>query len=1744
MTALKRPFRRPAVAVALMILLLGWGSALAVQDTFTVDLGNFGGIIDGGGTGFDGGAWYYYPHSDRLIQWFFNGAINRDAKKIIEVDLTLNVLEPKLGSSGYVEVFVHWTKLSWPEDQDGPPLPGGKNADQEMNQIHTRSILDRTQIRQTLTTTASFEIPGYCPQWVAIEIRGENVSVVGRIRHECTSKQDPIPPTGDRDFGDAPEGAVAYPSLNVIGQFPTCVGVGPAAWIEHQGGRRYFGPKVDMEPDGNAGWCPTFLPNRYDQDETMVKGDAGLLKPRAYTIDTSHGQGVVPLITYSLQSLGNGCGLATWGASIDIEVHNNGTDGRDAYVNVLMDWNHDGIWEKAVACGNQEVPEHVLVNFRVPHGYNGPLSGLTPPSFQIGPLPGYVWCRFTITERPVPPKWNGDGVFLDGETEDYLLHVREPLTFCEWEEGDPHKMHWPQLPDKQTTGIDVAFTRIGEEEMTASLADDFRCAQTGPITAIHFWGSFQEDIRPKRGIDSLKFLVRIYSNKPADNLVPWSRPGELLWSKEIPSYSYDFYEVSNNIPEGWFEPSTKFYEPENHERTYQYSVCFDSDDDLFVQRLGEIYWLEIMELRPKDAKYAFGWKTTRRHLQFNDASVWRHPQLGWLPLEYPQGHQHDGRRMDLSFVVVTPEVAIEDMDFGDAPELHYPTLEVSNGARHLIAQQVYLGDAIDPEPDGLPNATATGDDIDNTDDEDGVVFTTGLVPGDTALVEVTASIRGVLNGWIDWNADGDWDDFGEHVFDDVTLASGLTTLPIDVPVNATVGRTFARFRFSTVRGLGYTGLAPDGEVEDYRIRITDPFVPTKPPLDHLKWSQPPTERDLTSGTPVYCGWDEPASAVKRTFWQPTWKLVADDFRCIGAMPVTSVHWWGSYEGWQRDTAPSRKPDSWRIGFWSHVPAGTKQGSGRPGRLLWVVNVPADRVEQERAGVDEFPQRPPETTFQYLLELREHEYFWQDRYLTDTRDSTYWISISAYYSGLPAPSHPWGWKTRPLPVLDGAVKAEFQRDDLHPNFNLSASQVEPITNSLVCERLDKYDMAFELDTDPGYIKWEQPFTGLRHWAHYEDEESLATGSTSQAAKWLQPPDLSRTGVDVDMTVDIPPTWPATVLADDFECTQSGAVTEITIWASWYRDVLPAGSADRPTFTLSIREDIPAWWSSTGYSMPGEVLWKKDFSRGEFTVERIEGPPEAYYSPANNVFEPGNHEMVYKYTFRISAAEAFRQTGTVKDPTVYWLSAQSFLLHPPGSVATRIGWKTSREHWNDAAVWANAEEPFSGTWNKLVYPKGHTLSGDIDLAFAIGTDRASAGQSFRRVAADDWRCTNDLPVSAIVWWGSYIGYTYRPCECQQAPSPRRPDYFLLSIWSDSPKTSAGGFDRPGRKLWEYKAETFDEVMVGFDKHPEPVSSFRQGHEPVYRYTVRLPENDWFRQDGPSNTCWLSVVAVFEDPDSIVYPWGWTNHPYGPSDLQGRKMLARWKLDESSGRLASDATGNGNDATLVGNPIWKPNGGWMGGTLDFDGRGDYLKVDHPTNLDFAPESFSVSAWVHTRHTGGLWHAIMEYDRDGVNSNRFGLWVDPQGRFHFRVGMNTWHTPDSLTPGQWYLLTAVYDAGTSKMHLYVDGQLEATATQKKGFATPAVSRLTIGARGSGDNEYFDGLIDDVRIYGAALSEQDVLVLAGAGRNSGAVAGQLNAGGTWNWQPLRDQTGAIEDLSFMLFTEPARIVVNSDDKQ
>jgi large repetitive protein len=193
------------------------------------------------------------------------------------------------------------------------------------------------------------------------------------------------------------------------------------------------------------------------------------------------------------------------------------------------------------------------------------------------------------------------------------------------------------------------------------------------------------------------------------------------------------------------------------------------------------------------------------------AATYARFRLSSAGVSAPTGPASDGEVEDYA-------VTTEGLDFGDAPA-PYPTLLASNGARHTVlpANNPTLGTLVDTEADGQPSATLTGDDANGVDDEDGVTFPATLIPGTNGTIQLhTGATGGVVSCWIDLNRDGDWADAGEQVVTDLNLGANATTAQtFPVTVGSPQGNAAVRCRISSQSGLGVTGLAQDGEVEDH-----------------------------------------------------------------------------------------------------------------------------------------------------------------------------------------------------------------------------------------------------------------------------------------------------------------------------------------------------------------------------------------------------------------------------------------------------------------------------------------------------------------------------------------------------------------------------------------------------------------------------------------------------------------------------------------------------------------------------------------------------------------------------------------------------------------------------------------------------------------------------------------------------------------------------------------------------------------
>jgi hypothetical protein len=203
----------------------------------------------------------------------------------------------------------------------------------------------------------------------------------------------------------------------------------------------------------------------------------------------------------------------------------------------------------------------------------------------------------------------------------------------------------------------------------------------------------------------------------------------------------------------------------------------------------------------------------------------------------------------------------------------------------------------------------------------------------------------------------------------------------------------------------------------------------------------------------------------------------------------------------------------------------------------------------------------------------------------------------------------------------------------------------------------------------------------------------------------------------------------------------------------------------------------------------------------------------------------------------------------------------------------------------------------------------------------------------------------------------------------------------------------------------------------------------------------------------------------------------------------LLAHWKLDELSGTTAADSSGQSHLGTLFNSPAWTAGPGRR--FLQFNGSNQYVKVDTIPDL-------------RTQITAACWARS-----DTPNWNVAGCLVSRRPQFvlhpwlnNTRISFTIFHSGGTqhhcdfylnTIPGfsltDWHHYAGTYDSATGNARLYVDGILRSST-----FITPVLLDSSTGAlqlgRDVGIERYFDGAIDEAKVFNRVLSAEEIMAL------------------------------------------------------
>jgi hypothetical protein len=206
----------------------------------------------------------------------------------------------------------------------------------------------------------------------------------------------------------------------------------------------------------------------------------------------------------------------------------------------------------------------------------------------------------------------------------------------------------------------------------------------------------------------------------------------------------------------------------------------------------------------------------------------------------------------------------------------------------------------------------------------------------------------------------------------------------------------------------------------------------------------------------------------------------------------------------------------------------------------------------------------------------------------------------------------------------------------------------------------------------------------------------------------------------------------------------------------------------------------------------------------------------------------------------------------------------------------------------------------------------------------------------------------------------------------------------------------------------------------------------------------------------------------------------------------LVAAYTFDEGSGSAVADATGNGNNGTIRGATFVA---GRAGTALRFDGVDDWVTVADSASLDLST-GLTLEAWVKPTADMSGWDTVLMKER-GASNMAYALYAHdgapgiggvaaPAGYVNVAGSHQAIRGASALAAGGWVHLAVTYNG--SRLRFYMNGALIAGRAQTGDVVTSG-GALRIGGSGSWANEFFAGLIDDVRIYNRALTPAEIVI-------------------------------------------------------
>jgi len=271
-------------------------------------------------------------------------------------------------------------------------------------------------------------------------------------------------------------------------------------------------------------------------------------------------------------------------------------------------------------------------------------------------------------------------------------------------------------------------------------------------------------------------------------------------------------------------------------------------------------------------------------------------------------------------------------------------------------------------------------------------------------------------------------------------------------------------------------------------------------------------------------------------------------------------------------------------------------------------------------------------------------------------------------------------------------------------------------------------------------------------------------------------------------------------------------------------------------------------------------------------------------------------------------------------------------------------------------------------------------------------------------------------------------------------------------------------------------------------------------------------------PKTTYYYKIIATNSagdaSPSNIISATTFTTY-VAPG------LVAYWPLDEDTGTVTADVTGNGHTGTLNGESEWTP--GFINSCVDFHGTGfspSNIIVPNSAAFQFtATQSFTVCAWINAAALRSSDEAIIAKSAD--QGNAYGIYINSANQWVFR-GPGGDIVGPAVVQGAWTHVAAVQDGVLGTRSLYVNGVLVATGVAQ---AADGAGDLWIGQQNQPSTfpDSYPGQVDEIRLYNIPVPPSQITNLMGPPALSVVSSVTQGSAGTFTLPLLPSATTAIE---------------------